>query len=46
VIVNDFDVVSLSFSPNKADSELVVDSYAVLALAIALERLQVIARED
>jgi hypothetical protein len=36
VVVDDFHFVSASFPPDEADSELIVDSYTVLAFPISL----------
>jgi hypothetical protein len=35
VIVSDFDVVSIAFLPDKANSPLIVDANAVLAPSVA-----------
>jgi len=43
VVVDDLDVFGIRSTPAKADSELIVDSDAVLAGAIAFQRLQMIA---
>jgi hypothetical protein len=46
VAVDDFHVVGVSFPPDEADSELIVDSDTVLAFPISFQRLAVIAGED
>ncbi len=46
MIVDDFDVVRIAISPPKANSPLVVDPDAVLALSVAAEFLQSIARRN
>jgi len=46
VIVNDLDLLRPGFRPDKADPELVIDSDAVLAMAVPPERFQAIARWD
>ncbi len=46
MIVNNFDVVCVVFSPNETDSPLVIDPNAVLALAIPSESLETISRRD
>jgi hypothetical protein len=45
MVVRDFDVVGVALAPAKADSPLVVDPYAVLALTVAAQALQPIAGE-
>jgi hypothetical protein len=40
VIIDDLDLVRVAIGPYKTDPSLVVDSYAVLALAIAEEFLE------
>lgn len=40
VVVHDLNVVSIPIMPRKAETPTVIDPYAVLALAIALKRLQ------
>lgn len=44
MVVNDFDLVSIPFCPNKADTPQFIDSNAPLPLAIFLESLQMIGR--
>jgi hypothetical protein len=44
VIVHNFNLIRAVFTPNKAHTPLVVDADAVLSLAIALERFELIAR--
>jgi hypothetical protein len=46
VVVNDLDLLWPGVRPDKAESELVVDADAVLAMAVPPERLQAIARWD
>lgn len=46
VIVHDLNVVCAIIAPDKAKSPLIIDSDAVLPLAISLKRLQVIARRN
>jgi hypothetical protein len=43
VVVDNFDIMCLPRSPPKADPPLVIDTNAVLAGSVALERLQAIA---
>jgi hypothetical protein len=43
VVVNDFNLLWPGFRPDKADAELVVDTDAVLAMAITSKWLQAIA---
>jgi len=43
VVVDDLDVVSVAFSPNKANSPPVVYTYAVLTLPIAFQHLEPVA---
>jgi hypothetical protein len=45
VIVYDLDLVSVTLAPTKANSPLVVDADAVLALSVACQFLQSIARK-
>jgi nitrogenase subunit NifH len=45
-VFGDFDIVGIPFFPAKADSILVVDSQAVLTLAISSERFETIARRN
>jgi hypothetical protein len=44
VIVHDFNLVRTVFTPDKANTPLVVDADAVLILALASERFELIAR--
>jgi len=37
VIIHDFDIVSIAFAPNKADTKLIVDANAMLANSVAGE---------
>jgi len=46
VVVDDLDVPGVTPRPAEADPPLVVDSDAVLALSIALERLEPVSRRD
>lgn len=43
VVIHDLNVNGVTFSPTKAHTELVVDAYAVLALAVTLQSFQPIA---
>jgi len=43
MIIRDFDIVGIAISPHKANSPLIVDANAVLALAIASQRFQAVA---
>jgi hypothetical protein len=43
VIIHDFHFVRFRFAPHKADAVLIVDSNAVLALAVALQGFQPVA---
>jgi hypothetical protein len=45
MIVNNFHVVSISVVPMKADSPLIVDPNAVLAVPVAVKLLQSVSRE-
>ena len=40
MIVNDLNFVGISVSPNEADAPLIIDSNAVLALAIAAQAFE------
>jgi hypothetical protein len=40
MIVDDFHVVGVTFPPHEADAVLIIDSDAVLALALAVQSLQ------
>jgi hypothetical protein len=40
VVVNDFNLVRISISPYEADAPLIIDSNAVLALAIAAQAFE------
>ena len=44
MIINDLDFGRPGFGPDKADTILVVDVYAVLALTVSRERFEAIAR--
>jgi hypothetical protein len=44
VIVNNFHVVRIAINPTKAKSKLIVNPHAMLALALAFERFQLIPR--
>jgi len=44
VVVHDLNVVGIMAPPGEADAPLVIDANAVLAPAVALERVQLIAR--
>jgi hypothetical protein len=44
VIVDDFDIAGVAFAPPEADTPLVVDADAPLAIACAAELLQTVAR--
>ena len=46
VVVDDLDVEGIGGAPDEADAPLIVDADAVLACAIALERLKPIAGRD
>lgn len=46
MVIHDFDDLSSATRPPKADSPLVIDADAVLALAVAPEGFQSIARRD
>jgi len=46
VVVHDLDAVRSIGLPDKADSPPVVDANAVLALAVGLQRLELVARWD
>jgi hypothetical protein len=46
VVVNDFDIMGSIILPYKADTELIVDTDAVLTLPVADEGLQAIARRN
>ena len=43
MVVGDFYAVGAIFFPDKTDSPLVVDSYAVLALSVTVECLKAVA---
>jgi len=42
VIIDDLNVVGVSVKPNKAETPLIVDSYAMLSLPIAAQSFQTI----
>ena len=44
MVIDNFNIVSVSVQPTKTDPPLIVDSNAVLALAIALQRLEPVTR--
>jgi hypothetical protein len=44
VVVDDFDLVRMTFSPDKANSPLIVDADRVLALAFTAGRFKTISR--
>lgn len=46
VIVDDLNVMSATVAPDKADSPLVVDSYAMLSFSFSSESFQAISRRD
>jgi hypothetical protein len=46
VIIDDLDIVGMSRSKSEADSPLVIDADAVLAVTIAAQLLQTISRRD
>ena len=46
VAVNDLNVTGAFIGPDEADSPLLVDSYAVLARSIILQRLKAVARRQ
>jgi hypothetical protein len=46
VIIHDFDFMRIAAAPYEAEPPLIVDSDAVLAGAVALERLQAISGRD
>jgi hypothetical protein len=46
VIIHDFDFICIAVAPYEAEPPLIVDADAVLAGAVALERLQSISRRN
>jgi hypothetical protein len=44
VVINDLDLVSISLLPNKANSELIIDPDAKLAVAVPLQSFQPVSR--
>lgn len=46
MIVDDFNVMGIAFPPHKTETELVVDSDAVLSLTVALPRFKTVRRRD
>jgi hypothetical protein len=46
MIINDFDMVCVSFPPVEANSPLLIDANAELALSITLQCLKTIARRN
>lgn len=46
MVIDDFNLVSVSLSPHKADTPLVIDPNAVLALPVATKRFKPVARRD
>jgi hypothetical protein len=45
VIIDDLDLLRITFAPDEADAELVVDSDAVLSLAVSDQLFQPISGE-
>jgi len=43
MIIDDFNIVCISFSPNKTESPLLVDPDTVLPFAITVQRFQAVA---
>lgn len=43
MIIGDFDFVGVTIFPSEADAPLVVDSYAVLAVAVASKSFETVA---
>ena len=43
VVIDDFDIVRITFSPFKTDAPLVIDPDAMLSFAVALQGLQPVA---
>ena len=46
MIVGDFHFVGVAIAPSEADAKLVVDPYAVLTIAVALQSFQSVARRQ
>jgi len=46
MVVSDLDLVWAAFSPDEADPEAIIDADRVLALSIALQRLQAVPRRS
>jgi hypothetical protein len=44
VVVHDLDVVRITFTPQKADTPLIVDADTVLAIPVTVQRFEPIAR--
>jgi hypothetical protein len=44
VVINDLDLVSISLLPNKANSELIIDTDAKLAVTVLLQSFQPVPR--
>lgn len=46
MVIDNFDLIGAGIRPHEADSILIIDANAVLALAIADESLQAISRRN
>jgi hypothetical protein len=46
MVVDDFHIVGVAVPPHEADAILIIDSYAVLALALAVQSLQPVSGGD
>ena len=46
MVIGDFYIISVTVSPDKADSVLIVDANAVLAFPVSRQRFEMIAWED
>lgn len=46
MVVSDFNIISIASAPDETYSILIVDSYAVLALPVAIQCFELIARKD
>jgi hypothetical protein len=44
VIIHDLDIVCVPFTPNEAETPLVIDPNAVLSLSVAVQGFQTISR--
>ncbi len=46
MVIHNFDIMSISITPDEADSPLVIDPDAMLSLSISFQRLKAVSRWD